>query len=200
MSKADDILQFWFGETGADGAYDPGKYDLWFRNGRRFDEHITEQFGGDVEQAVRGELDHWCESARGRMALIILLDQFSRHVYRGTAQAFAQDAKAQQLVLEGLLQGADRKLTPVERSFFYLPLEHAEDRELQRRSVELYRRLQDDVSPSYQTEYANFLDYAIRHQQIIDQFGRFPDLNPILGRESTTEEIEFLKQPGSSFL
>ncbi len=200
MSKVEDILQFWFGETGADGAYDQAKYDMWFRDGRRFDDRIRAQFGGDLERAARGELDNWSETACGRMALIILLDQFSRHVYRGTAQAFAQDVKAQQLVLEGIQQGADRELNPVERSFFYLPLEHAEDRELQRRSVELYRQLQDDVSPAYRAEYANILDYAIRHQQIINRFGRFPDLNPILGRVSSSEEIEFLKQPGSSFL
>lgn len=200
MSRAEDILQFWFGEVGADGAYDPGKYHMWFRDGRRFDGPITAQFGGDLERAMRGELDPWSETPRGRLALIILLDQFSRHVYRGTAKAFAQDTTSQKLVLEGLRQGADQTLAPVERSFFYLPLEHAEDHELQRRSVQLYQRLRDDVAPAHQADYANFLDYAIRHQRIIDRFGRFPDLNPVLGRESTPEEIEFSKQPGSSFL
>jgi len=200
MERADEILDFWFGppdERGWD--FDPARYDLWFGRSEETDHLVIERFGEDARAAAEGKLDHWAETPHGRMALLILLDQFPRHIHRGKPEAWAQDPKAQALVLEGLELGHDQALSPIERSFFYLPLEHAEDRELQARSVALYRVLADAAPERVRDRYLSFLDYAIRHQVIVDRFGRFPHRNAILGRESTEEEKAFLLEPGSSF-
>ena len=136
------------------------------------------------------------QSARGRLALIVLLDQFSRHIHRGTGAAFAQDPAAQRLATDGIERGLDRDLIPAARSFFYLPLEHAEDIALQRLSVESFRRLCDEVAPAWRKDYESFLDYAQRHHDIIARFGRFPHRNAALGRQSTPEEIEIPEAAG----
>jgi uncharacterized protein (DUF924 family) len=173
---------------------------LWFESGRAHDRDIARRFSSDHAAAVHGDLDHWATTPRGRLALILILDQFSRHLYRETPRAFAQDARAQELTLGGLDQGFDLDLHPVERTFFYLPLEHSEDRALQRRSVEVFEALVASMPAAYLDRYQGFLDYAVRHFEVIERFGRFPDLNLILGRKSTPPEVEFLRQPGSSFL
>ena len=199
-SSIEEILDFWLGSCGPDGALDPEKRRMWFGDGRKYDAEIRERFGVFHERAARGELDQtWAGSARGRLALIVLLDQFSRHIHRGTGAAFAQDQAAQRLAADGIARGLDRGLIPAARSFFYLPLEHAEDIALQRLSVESFGRLCDDVAAACRKDYERFLDYARRHYEIIERFGRFPHRNDALGRRSTAEEIEFLKQPGSSF-
>jgi uncharacterized protein (DUF924 family) len=133
------------------------------------------------------------------MALIVLLDQFSRHIHRDTPRAFAQDPVAQKIAVEGVENGADRQLIPAQRTFFYLPFEHAEDLELQRLAVRCFDGLARTVPEARRREYESFLDYARRHRDIVGRFGRLPHRNEILGRASTPEEIEFLKQPGSSF-
>jgi uncharacterized protein (DUF924 family) len=199
VNEIDQVLDFWFGACDSDGALDPAKQKMWFGDGRRHDAAIREKFGALHQSACRGELDAWAGTPRGRMALIILLDQFSRHVHRGTPLAFAQDPAAQRLALDGVNGGADRKLIPAQRSFFYLPFEHAEDVELQRLSVRCFEDLSHAVAPAHQKDYDSFLDYARRHLAIIERFGRFPHRNAMLGRTSTSEEIAFLKQPGSSF-
>jgi len=161
---------------------------------------LRERFGALNERASRGELDtDWAATPQGRIALIVLLDQFSRHIYRDTAAAYAQDAAAQRLAAEGINEGADHALIPARRAFFYLPLEHAEDIELQRLCVRCLDGLAHTVAPAWRKDYAGFLDYARRHCEVIERFGRFPHRNALLGRASTPEEIEFLKQPGSSF-
>lgn len=200
MERAKEILEFWFGpeeELGWD--FDPARYELWFGRSAETDRLVTERFGEDAHAAAAGELDDWAATPRGRMALLLLLDQFPRHIHRGRPEAFAQDPKAQALVVEGLALGHDQALSPIERSFFYLPLEHAENRELQARSVELYQALADAAPEAVKDRYLSFLDYAIRHKEIIDRFGRFPHRNAILGRESTEKEEAFLLLPGSSF-
>jgi uncharacterized protein (DUF924 family) len=200
MDEAAAVLEFWFGACGPDGALDPSRQKMWFGDGKKYDVGIRERFGALHQRACRGELDaEWCKTPRGRMALLVLLDQFSRHVHRGTALSFAQDPAAQRLALDGVKGGADRELIPAQRSFFYLPLEHAEDVELQLLSVRCFEDLARAVAPAHQKDYDSFLDYARRHLEIIKRFGRFPHRNAILGRASTPEEIEFLKQPGSSF-
>jgi len=199
---ADDIasvLGFWFGECGPDGAIDPTRRKMWFKSGAQHDDEIRNRFGGLHERASRGALDKWTATVRGRLALIVICDQFSRHIYRGTAQAFAQDPAAQKLTLAGIDDGIDRELAPVQRSFFYLPLEHAEDPALQALSVDCYERLAAAVADRWRKDYASFLDYARRHRDVIERFGHFPHRNAALGRPSTPEEIEFLKQAGSSF-
>ncbi|MBM3357362.1 MAG: DUF924 domain-containing protein [Betaproteobacteria bacterium] len=197
--EIEQVLEFWFGKCGADGAIDPSRRKMWFREGRKHDAEIRRRFGALHERACRGELDDWAATARGRLALILVLDQFSRHLYRGNARACAQDAPAQRLALGGLEQGADRELAPAERAFFYLPLEHAEDRELQERSVRCFASLADGVPAASRKDYKSFLDYARRHREIIERFGRFPHRNVALGRASTPEEREFLERRGSSF-
>jgi uncharacterized protein (DUF924 family) len=176
----EDVLDFWFR---------PSRRPLWFAQDADFDAEIRSRFSGLLDEALEGRHDAWAASARGRLALILVLDQFPRNLYRHTAQAFSGDERARRLVLEGLDAGHDRGLSVDERSFFYLPLEHAEDRELQALSVKLYEALGHET----------YLDYARRHRAIIDRFGRFPHRNEALGRPSTAEEADFLTQPESSF-
>ena len=200
MNEIESVLDFWFGACGADGSLDPAKRKMWFGDGRQYDAGIREKFGALHERASRGELDkEWTATPQGRIALIVVLDQFSRHIHRDTPRAFAQDPAAQRLAIAGVNQNTDRELIPGQRSFFYLPFEHAEDLELQRLSVRCFDGLARTVAEVQRKEYEGFFDYAQRHRDIIERFGRFPHRNKILGRASTPEEIEVLKQPGSSF-
>lgn len=194
------ILEYWFGTFPDAHTSDASKTDMWFMNGSDYDQDIFIKFGGFYDRAISGELDHWQDMPRGRLALILLLDQFSRHIHRGQAEAFAQDQKAQTVCMEGISAGDDLNLHPVERIFFYLPLEHAEDLERQELSVRAFSQLMYDVPESHRAPYASTLEYAIKHHYIIERFGRFPELNELLGRESTEEEIEFLNNDEYKFL
>ena len=200
MTDIDQVLDFWFGACGPDGALDRVKQRMWFSDGHQHDAVIRKRFGKLHRRAARGELDaEWAATPRGRIALIVVLDQFSRHIHRGKPAAFAQDPAAQRLAAAGLEQDVDRGLIPAQRAFFYLPFEHAEDVELQRLGTRSFERLATEVAPAWRKEYTSFADYAGHHRDIVERFGRFPHRNTILGRVSTAEEIEFLKQPGSSF-
>ena len=200
MTDIEQVLEFWFGACGPDGALDRLRQQMWFSDGRQHDPAIRKRFGKLHRRAARGELDaEWTATPFGRIALIIVLDQFSRHIHRGTAAAFAQDPAAQRLAMAGVERGVDCELIPAQRAFFYLPFEHAEDLKLQRAGVRLFERLAKEVAPAWRKEYASFADYTGLHRDIVERFGRFPHRNKILGRASTPEEIEFLKQPGSSF-
>ena len=174
------ILKFWFEETSP---------DFWWKADAGFDEQIRHRFNDLLQQAAQAELFEWRVSAQGRLAEIIVLDQFSRNVYRNTAQAFAQDSMALVLAQEAIAKGADRELSAIERSFLYLPFMHSESRLIHQQAERLYR----------ENGARNNYDFELKHKAIIDRFGRYPHRNAILGRASTTEEIEFLKQPGSSF-
>lgn len=193
MTTPDAILDFWFpaDQTRAN--------QLWWGKQPELDAEIRERFGPTVHAARAGHLDAWAERARGRLALIITLDQFSRNIHRNDPEAFAGDVRARALTHEGLVRGHDRELRPIERVFFYLPLEHSEFLVDQESCVELMRRLADEVEPAQREMFAGFVDYAIKHRDIIARFGRFPHRNAVLGRVSTPEELEFLTQPGSSF-
>ena len=194
------VLDFWLGASGADGALDPAKQKMWFGDGPKYDAEIRDRFGALHERASRGELEGaWTATPRGSIALIVVLDQFSRHLHRGTADAFAQDPAAQRLAADGLGRGLDRELIPAARSFFYLPFEHAESLELQQLGVRSFERLVTEVAAVHRKVYESFADYSRRHRDIIARFGRFPHRNAVLGRASTPEELEFLKLPGSSF-
>jgi uncharacterized protein (DUF924 family) len=200
MAGIEQVLDYWFGASAADGSLDPAKKKMWFGDGRKFDAGIRERFGALHARAARGELDgEWTTTPPGTAALIVVLDQFSRHIHRDQPGAFACDPAAQRLVGSALDRRLDRELIPPHRSFFYLPLEHAEDLELQRLAVRCYDGLARTVPEAQRKEYEGFLDYAQRHLEIIKRFGRFPHRNKILGRASTPEEVAFLKQPGSSF-
>jgi len=195
----DEILAFWFGDDQDDAVTAAAKAELWWGHSPATDEMLQEQFGAAASAAAAGVLDHWTGSPRGRLALILLLDQLPRAIRRDTPEAFAQDDAARKTAAQGLESGADRLLRPIERLFFYLPFEHSEDLEDQDRSVELFRELALSVPEEQRPTFDGFVDYAKRHREVIARFGRFPHRNRILGRESTVEEIAFLEEPGSSF-
>jgi len=199
-NRIEDILHFWFGAFPTPYSADASKSDMWFKNGAAYDSEIFVNFGIDYEKAINGELDYWLDSYRGRLALIILLDQFSRHIHRGTAQAFLQDDKAQAICIDGIGAGDDAKCHAFERSFFYLPLQHAEDIDKQNLSLRAYEQLVKDVPEQYQKSFEVNLSFAKSHHFVIEKFGRFPELNEILDRESTPEELEFIASGKYSFL
>lgn len=192
---AQEILEYWFGSINSVEDYPHDKAPIWFQGGEAIDNEIRNRFKPLVIAAAAQELESWKETPRGRLALIVLLDQFTRNIFRGTAQAFACDQIAQQLTLEGLAQGDDQALLPIERVFFYFPLEHAEDMELQKLSIEKFHSILPFVPQDQVPYFISFADYAKKHFDVIAQFGRFPHRNAILGRESTPEELEFLKNP-----
>jgi uncharacterized protein (DUF924 family) len=194
-----DLLDFWFGDNPDDVAVAEAKAELWWGHRQETDELLQLKFGAAASAAAADVLDHWTGSPRGRLALILLLDQLPRAIHRTTPAAFAQDAKARAVAERGLESGADRLLRPIERLFFYLPFEHSEDLADQNRSVELYRELVKSVPTAQRETFAGFVDYAVRHRDVIARFGRFPHRNLILGRDSTPEEQAFLERPGSSF-
>lgn len=181
MATPEKVLGFWFS---------PQARPRWFVRSDAFDQSIREQFSELHARAAAGGLDLWAGSPHGALALILLLDQVPRHVFRGTPGAFATDAKAREIARAAIDGGFDRDLTQEERLFMYLPLEHSESLADQERCVELMRQL--DENPEW-------LDYAVRHRDIVARFGRFPHRNAILERDNTEEEREFLMQPGSSF-
>jgi len=199
-NRFETILEFWFGSFPDAYSSDPGKLPMWFKQGSDYDGEIFTRFGADYFAACQGELEHWAESPRGRLALIIVLDQFSRHIHRGDAQSYAQDPVAQDLTLDGIACGDDQNLHPVERSFFYLPLEHAEDLGRQELSVLAFGGLLADVPEPHRAAFQMNLEYARKHHYVIERFGRFPELNDMLGRESTAEELGFIAQGEYNFL
>ena len=200
MQPWQPLLDFWFGDDSGDAPRAARQAPLWWGKNRETDALLAHSFGELAQAAAEGDLAHWAEVPVGRLALILLLDQLPRNIHRASPAAFAQDAKARDLCLRGLSLGADKALSPLARIFFYLPLEHAESREQQARSVALFEALAAEQAdgPARET-FEGFADFARRHQVIIQRFGRFPHRNAILGRTSTPEEAEFLQQPGSGF-
>ena len=171
-----EIIHFWFEETAP---------QQWFQSTSELDENIKERFGVTLEMADEGLCNTWSVDAEGCLALVLLLDQFPRHVYRNTPQAFATDEKALLVAKQALHRGFDQVMEPVKRGFLYIPFQHSENISDQKRSVDLYGAMKDE-NPAGQM-------YAQRHFEPVEKFGRFPHRNEILGRESTEEEIEFLK-------
>jgi uncharacterized protein (DUF924 family) len=199
LISPDEVLAYWFGDNPDDANVPRQRADLWWGKNPATDEEIHRRFGRLHASAAAGELRDWEQSPRGRLALIVLIDQFSRNMFRGTATAFAHDALARRWSLEGIAAGHDRTLRPIERVFFYMPLQHSESLADQEHAVRLYEALLDDAPAAARESFENFLDYARRHRDIVARFGRFPHRNAILGRRSTAEEEGFLKQPGSKF-
>lgn len=197
--RAQEVLDFWFGPEPLAPQHLPDRMHLWFgsddppplvaaRNAT-----LQQRFSGLIEAAAVGEMDHWAGSPRRLLALILLLDAFPRHVFRGRALAYARDHKAMVLALDGLTTSADAALAPIERLFFYLPLQHAESPEIQEESVAAYRRLAADARPDHRALFDDALAFAEQHRRIVRRFGRFPHRNAALGRRSTPEELEFLR-------
>lgn len=188
-----DVLDFWFLPASDEGHGKPRA--VWFRKDAVFDAAIASRFSGLIALAVGGGLREWDEQGpEGTLARILVLDQFTRNSARATPAAFAGDALALAAAHELVDSGADRKLTPVQRSFAYMPFEHSEDPAVQELSVRLFSELSKD-HPGFEST----LDYAHRHRGVIARFGRFPHRNPLLGRASTPEEQAYLSQPGAGF-
>lgn len=181
-----EVLAFWFGapHSPQHGHRRKG----WFRKSVEFDAEVRRRFLTVWNGALRGECVRWEATPLAALALVVVLDQFPRNMFRGEARAFSSDARALAVARRMLERGFDRVLSPVERSFMYLPFEHAEELAAQRRSISLFALLDAELA-----------GHAQRHYEIVARFGRFPHRNAVLGRESTAEEREFLDQPGSSF-
>jgi uncharacterized protein (DUF924 family) len=187
-----EVLDFWFGEPGS--ARFGEEWDRWFARDDAFDATLLTRFSATLAAARRGECDGWQCSPLGSLALIVVLDQFSRNIHRATPEAFAGDAGALAAARRMVDMGADRSLpSPQHRAFVYLPFEHAESNEAQARSVRLFEALERE------TGLRGYVGYARRHAEIVARFGRFPHRNAVLGRPSTNEELAFLLEPGSSF-
>lgn len=199
MTGIDSILQFWFGADADDAAVGKAQASLWWSKNAEIDDEIRRRFEDAVRAAAAGDLADWAATPRGRLALIILTDQFPRSIYRETPQSFAYDATALAWCLDGLNRRFDLRLRPIERVFFYLPLEHSESLAHQERAVRCFEALFAALAIDQQATFQEYLDFAGRHRDVIARFGRFPHRNRILGRESTSEELAFLTEPGSSF-
>lgn len=187
MERWEQVLQYWFGDR------DQVQSERWFGRDDALDAEIRERFGRDLEQAADGRLDDWAATARGRLALIIVIDQFSRNIHRDDKAAFALDGKAQALCVEGIERGLDRRLSILERWFFYMPLMHAERIDLQERSMHCFRQLVEDAPEPLRETCRGVLSYAREHRDTIAQFGRFPYRNEVLGRASTMQELRYLE-------
>ena len=200
MIEPSSVLEFWFGTKTDMAEINAEKSQLWWGKDSQIDLEITRRFEDLAERVRSGDgYGHWKADPRGCLASIIAVDQFPRNMYRGTPRSFAGDAVARSLAGHLIASGFDKSLSPLERVFAYLPYEHSESLEDQERSVALYRSLIEIVAPSEREMFEGFLDYALRHHEIIERFGRFPHRNDILGRGSSAEEREFLTQDGSSF-
>jgi len=189
--SAREVLDFWFGSPGEDHFGKSRRQ--WFVKDPEFDAEIARRFGAIVAAALAGGLDHWQASPQMELVRILVLDQFTRNIFRGTAAMFAGDELALTAATALVDGGRDRELLPVQRAFCYLPFEHSEALADQDRAVQLFETLRADAQAG------GMLDWALRHREIIQRFGRFPHRNELLGRVSSAAEIDFLSQPGSRF-
>ena len=203
--QALNILEFWFGSRPYTREAVTRRTRLWFGDPSapelrpQTDEVLRLRFGTLTAAAARGEFDVWESSPRRRLALILLLDQFPRGIYRGTAQAYAQDHQALALAVSGTQLGADAALDPVERIFFYMPMQHAESRDLQEESVSAFRRLAAEGPPELASIFAQAARHSEQRRDVIERFGRFPQRNVALGRDSTAEEEAWLTAEGAAW-
>lgn len=190
----EDVLEFWLGELDADGLPDPSVSERWFRSDATFDDEIRQRFGEAVQAALAGHLESWANRPRGRVALIILLDQLTRNIWRGRHEAWSGDARALAHARAAVAAGEQRELLPVERYFLYMPFEHAEDLELQHRSVALFEELLAHAPAAGRRLFSGGVDWAKSHRDEIERFGRFPGRNAALGRASTPAERDWLRR------
>ncbi len=175
------------------------RMDRWFTTDAVTDAVIRTEFGAMVEKASKGLLDDWVAMPEGRLALILLLDQFRRHIYRGTQSAFSRDPIALKLCVEGAMKGEYKALTPFQQAFFFMPLQHAESLKIQERSAKIYAGMVNGVSETLRATFATFAQFAELHHDIIESFGRFPHRNKVLGRPNTAEEEQYLESGGPKF-
>jgi uncharacterized protein (DUF924 family) len=203
--RAHEVLEFWFGQRPYTRPAVEQRMRLWFGDPAapelvpQTDEMIRLRFGALTSQAARARLAAWESSPRRRLALILLLDQFPRNIHRGSALAFSQDRAAQTLTLAGMQLGAEAALDPVERIFFYMPLQHSESLEVQEESVAAFQRLAQESPAELRNIFSAVSEYARLHRDIVQRFGHFPHRNALLGRESTREETDWLAAEGPRF-
>jgi len=190
--EARAVLDFWFGPLDRNGLPSEAAMRRWFDSDDGFDAEIRARFGAVLARAR--ELHGWRATPRGALAMVILTDQFPRNVYRGTARAFACDDLALSVAVAAIDAGMDRELLPIERVFLYMPLEHAEDPDVQQRSVACFHALAEEVPVPLRERFRDFASFADSHRTVIARFGRFPHRNAVLGRPSTAEEIEYLRE------
>jgi uncharacterized protein (DUF924 family) len=193
------ILEFWFSATELDAPQIDSRMERWFSTDPAADQRMREEFSTLLEDALQGRLDHWAATTEGRLALILLLDQFCRNIHRGTAKAFAGDKRALKLCVEGSMSNDYRSLSPIQRVFFFMPLQHAESPGVQDKSVRIYNALAEGVSDTLRETFLTFAQFAELHRDIVEQFGRFPHRNRPLGRSNTPEEEAYLATDGSRF-
>jgi uncharacterized protein (DUF924 family) len=190
--RIEAILSFWFQARELSAPQIDARMDVWFGENSDFDHEIEKEFLNEIELASSAKLNHWANTPRGRLALILLLDQFRRNIYRNTEAAFNRDKQALKLCVEGAMEKKDQGLVPIERAFYYMPLQHAESRRIQAKSVEIYNRLAGAVSLTYRETFETIAQFAELHRDIIERFGRFPHRNKLLRRKNSPEEDEFL--------
>ena len=196
---AQDFLEFWFSATELDAPKIDSRMERWFGSDPALDDDIRDRFGDLVERASRGELNHWAAEAETRLALIIVLDQFTRNIHRGSAEAFANDPVALKLCVDGAGNDMYRALTPIQQVFFFMPLQHAEALDVQNRSVQIFQALAESVGDTLRETFETFAHFAELHRDIVESYGRFPHRNRLLNRENTPEEDAFLESGGPSF-
>ena len=199
MATTSDVLSFWFEDATRSPEALQRRSAVWFRTDPAFDRECTVRFTASLEDAARGVLGSWEGTPQGRLALVLLLDQMPRNIHRGSPAAFMHDEQAAAHCVAGIESGQDRPLHPVERVFLYMPLQHAEDLGLQRRSVEQFGTLAEEADEPWREYFGENVHFARQHHDIVERFGRFPHRNRILGRESTGEELEYLAGGAPTF-
>ena len=198
LLRIQSIIDYWFADIGT-GFHIKQQHQLWYGASPAVDQHIKQCFGSEVASALTGALSSWAATAHGSLALVLLLDQFARNIFRGSAQAFAGDHRAREIVEHALKAGFDRQLSFIQRSFLYMPLEHSESLLDQHRSVELFQQLLQQVPPAGHAAITSSVEFAKKHRDIILRFGRFPHRNKALGRLMTADEQAYLRAGGARF-
>jgi uncharacterized protein (DUF924 family) len=199
VDSPEAILDFWFGDSLRLPSSVAERVQLWFTANAELDREIGGRFSCLPDRALRGEFDGWSRGSESALALVLVLDQFPRNLFRGSARAFAFDSKALEIAAEAVDAGFDEELAPLEASILYLPFEHSEDLTDQVRSVELFERLVRRAPPELVGTFEQSADYARRHRDVVQRFGRFPARNAALGRQSTPDEVLYLESGGETF-
>jgi uncharacterized protein (DUF924 family) len=191
-----DILGYWFGPLDGHGVSSPQQHKLWFTSRAATDAHIRSHYGELLQAALAGRLDHWAGSRDGLIALVVVLDQFSRNIHRGTSRAFAGDKQALALAQQAVANGVDRQMPTIHRVFLYIPYEHSENPGVQDQGVALFDGLLETCPEQVSGEVSGYRQYSVAHRDVIARFGRFPHRNIILGRTSTAAELQHLEKHG----
>jgi len=201
MSNSDiqRVLDFWFCDSELDSPQLDSRMDRWFGANDELDEQIRQEFGELIEMASSDQLDTWTQTPQGRLALIILLDQFRRNIYRGTVDAYTHDKKALRFAIEGTMAGDHKQLSSVQRMFFFMPLQHAESLKIQEKSVSIFNALARAVPGTLHETFLAAAQFAELHRDIVAEFGRFPHRNAVLGRPNSSSETDYLSSDGPTF-